>query len=541
MITIERPYVLLFLFFLIPIALFSYFKFKKIIKNLGILYLREDISAKKIYKGLRRSILLRTVFRIIAWIFGILAFSGISWGTRIIPVQKNGDAVCFVYDISYSMNAKDCPDGLSRLDAVKNYTYNLLSKMNGISISVVLAKGDGVLAIPLTDDFAAIELMIDSLSPLLMTSAGSSIGKGVLAAINSFPQNTPQAPHIWVFTDCDETDTSLISSFESATRFGYPVTIVGFGKKSETLVLAGDGKTNVKTALREDKIKEIINETNSKNHLKRKNLINNMELLNYIAADSESSGYQLLSQLSQKKTVGESYEIKKVERYGIFIFLAILFFIASYFVSELNIGRFFLKNSGSAAHLLMIVLPLLFISCDSGKASVLKGTWSWYQKEYQSATGDFLRVYYDNENTNLSNYASFGLAATYIMQEEYDAALTRLEQIKPNTEKKLKSNAFYNMGIIYNRKGELEKATEFFKKAILVDASNKEAKINLEFTMQQVESRKINSADKEMSKVNIEKNNSSLENAIFTLVKEEEQKQWKKVQANTKETNSVDY
>ena len=59
--------------------------------------------------------------------------------------------------------------------------------MNGVSASVVLAKGEGLTAIPLTDDYMMIEALLDVMSPKLMTVPGSSIGKGILKAKESFP------------------------------------------------------------------------------------------------------------------------------------------------------------------------------------------------------------------------------------------------------------------------------------------------------------------------------------------------------------------
>ena len=107
--------------------------------------------------------------------------------------------------------------------------------------------------------------------------------------------------------------------------------------------------------------------------------------------------------------------------------------------------------------------------------------------------------------------------------------------------KHLKSAKFYNEGIIASRKGDYDTATECFKKAILADSSNINAKINLEFTHQNIEKRSSKSAQSEMTAVNIEKNGQTLSNAVFTLIQQEEQKQWKKLQANTKESSSVDY
>ena len=197
--------------------------------------LREMISFR--YK---KSLFVRSAFIGMSFIMLLFAYADIHWGTYLVPVQKSGAAVSLVYDISNSMLAADCEGGLTRLDAACRYSKALLSKMNGVSASVVLAKGDGVAAIPLTDDYIMMESLLDVLSPRLMTVPGSSIGKGILKAKDTFPANYSNAGRIWVFTDGEETDSHLKTAVSECIKAGLPVSIIGFGKEAETPVLAGD-------------------------------------------------------------------------------------------------------------------------------------------------------------------------------------------------------------------------------------------------------------------------------------------------------------
>ena len=174
----------------------------------------------------------------------------------------------------------------------------------------------------------------------------------------------------------------------------------------------------------------------------------------------------------------------------------------------------------------------------------MNGVFNWYQKKYQTATANFLRSYNNSklsEDKILAEYCAYNLASTYIMQDELDAALIRLEQVSPEADEKLKSSAFYNAGIIANRRGDFSLAREYFKKAVLADSSNLNAKINLEFIQQQLETRNSKSAEKEMTSVNVEKNNNSMENAVFNLIQQEEKERWQKLQSNKKDSSVVDY
>lgn len=536
----ERPLALSAVLLVIPAALIYFIRYRHLIRSLGLLY--ADHLKDSQVKHLRSSLFTKFLLRSLAWIALVLAYVGISWGTQLVPVQKSGSAVAFVFDISYSMTATDGSESLSRMEAQRLFARELLARMDGVDVSIVLAKGDGIVAVPLTSDRGAIESILQSLSPTLMTASGSSLGKGVDAALASFPRNSPQACSIWLFTDGDETDSGLSQSVENAVRSGVSVSIIGFGSVKGREVLAGDGKTKVKTVLQEAKLKALTEEVNRRTSVVSHNAVS----AHYEAARSPSCAYRLLHSLSNESASGVfSYETQNVSHHAIFILLSIILFISSFIFSELNANFFAFKSSRQAAALLVVTSSLLCTSCSSGnKTSVLKGAWAWYQAKYQQATAAFLNAYSDSFGTEdliLRQYALFGLSATYLMQEEYDAAIDRIEQIAPDANPEVLSAAYYNAGIIANRRGDYKSAIELFKDAILAKPDNTNAKINLELSDVQLTSHQTQAAQREMIPVTENKEDSSLEKGIFNLIKENEEQQWKKMQSNKKDDSTLDY
>ena len=288
-INIERPnsfYGFIFLFLGIVIFIVRY---KHLIRNLSL----------DAYKRIKYTVFFRTLFISVAVTMFIFAYAGISWGGTVVPVQKSGRAVSFVFDISYSMMAKDTKNGKSRLEAAARYAETLMDSLNNASISVVLAKGDGTVAIPLTEDREVVRGLLANLSPELMTASGSSLGRGILAAIDSFPVQSSQAPYIWLFTDGEETDSSLLSSLNDAIKYGIPVTIIGFGSEKESEILSGDKKTTVKTALRSEAVKNIVSSVQVRNAKVKQNSIS------YIKAEDKGSAYSLLQNTSDDSVIGK--------------------------------------------------------------------------------------------------------------------------------------------------------------------------------------------------------------------------------------------
>lgn len=230
--TVVRPYAFYALFILAPVLTYYILRCKKILS-----------VYKENKKKFLSTIISRTACRVAAYILIVFAYADISWGTTIVPVKRSGNAVAFVFDISYSMEAQDAPGSMTRLTSAASYAQELLDRMEGTSVSVVLTKGEGLIAIPLTQDFQSVQTLLNMLTPELMATVGTNLGNGIEKAINSFPTQSSMAPHIWVFTDGDESSDNYIRALEHTVEKGIPLTVIGFGSERETEVLAGDRKT----------------------------------------------------------------------------------------------------------------------------------------------------------------------------------------------------------------------------------------------------------------------------------------------------------
>ncbi|MDE7227022.1 MAG: VWA domain-containing protein [Treponemataceae bacterium] len=535
MIRCAHPGAFLLLVPLIPALVFLFARTKRLFASLGSLHggtaVRRD----------RRALATKIMLRAVAWVGVVFACAGISWGKKIVPVQKSGDAVCFVFDISYSMNARDAVGGMTRLEAARQYAKALLGAMPAPSVSVVIAKGDGVLAVPLTEDLASVHTLLDVLSPELMTATGSRLGRGIAAAVTAFPPQSAQAAHVWVFTDGDETDGGLRSAVDDAVRYGIPVALIGFGSEPGADVTAGDGTTVVHTVLQAQKLRSCADRANEASAFPRRS---RGALAQYIPAAESGSAYRLLRTLSADGADGTAfaYESQDIDRRAFFLLFALICFVASFVVGEAGLSARSLRQS---AVLVACGLVPFVSSCNArGNAAVARGAWAWYQQKYPQATAIFLQVESDAraaQDDVLVQYAVFGLAATYLAQEEFAAADARLKHIAPDAPASLRSAAFYNEGVIAHQQGDNERAVECFKQAILADPANRDAKINLELCQSEAAMRQAQGAEKEMRQAGEGEDDSALEKGIFTLIKENEQNQWKKMQSNKKDDGGIDF
>lgn len=549
-ITCQRPYALYFLLLLIPAIIVSAVHCRRIVKNAGFLKLMKDSSAEM---GRMRHFSVMMISRLVsgclAWTMLVLAYSGISWGTYLEPVPKTGSSVAFVFDISYSMNVPDAPGGLTRLQAAANYASMMIPHIPSSSVSVILAKGEGVTVVPLTEDRAVIDSLLPSVSPALMSAGGSSLGKGVRAALKSFPETSGTANVIWVFTDGDETDGQLEGALSEALRKGVPVYIIGFGSESESRVLAGDGKTYVYTALRSDKIKRMCADVMSRNSRGQGDVIQ----VHYVDATEAGSALTLLEYIT--KAAGAdgdeaqnfvSYEVKPVQRYQFFLGLAIMFFALGFIVTEIDPEKIAMKFKRTAT--VSLVLSAFFLSsCSGGKISgaqtVLSSTWSWYQHKYNSAVAGFLLVAEDaafSGDSVMQQYALYDLGTTYLMQHENEAAVLRFLQIPDSAPSDILYALWYNRGIISYKEGDYENAADCFRRALKINGKKINAKINLELSTDKAEKEAKARENVLVSASELDRND-TMESSVFQRIKENDMKQWKNAERTEKSSSATDY
>ena len=538
---VERPWALYGILVLIPAIIYSVFAYKKTFMALSKSSKKRN-SAE--FRNIRRRILARLFLRSAAWCMMVFALAGFSWETVSTPTQKNGNAVAYVFDVSYSMTARDCPNNLTRMEASAAYASELLSRTPGVPSSAVIAKGNGVIAVPLTEDTEAIRSLLRSLSPKMMSSAGSSLGDGINAALKSFPKNISKAPVIWLFTDGEETDNALQNALAGALRKGASVVIVGFGEEREAEIYAGDGKTLVKTALRSDKIKEAVREANAKNLSGQGFRFIKGAEARFVDATEIGSAQKVLASLSSVSGGEEeatlAYELQNVDRHKLFIALGILLFALSFMASEFTLR-------GVRDALAISLVALCFSSCSSEfeeSKKILGAVWNWNQKKYTEAIADFsqsLALAQENGDETIKQYALYGLSVTYLMQNENNAAMEKINALSGSAPDKIRFASFYNSGIIAQRKGDYQKAAELFKNALLVDPTNVHAKVNLELSRNQQVQRAHESERQMTGADEISQEESDLQKSVFNRIREKDQQQWKNVQKEQKNSSALDY
>jgi Ca-activated chloride channel family protein len=196
----DQPRFLFLLFILIPIILLMMYRYVKQQKIfLRFLQKYNETEQSSWIRRLNSRYVSASFFFIIFLVCIIIALAGPRWGYRNVAEQRRGLDVVFAMDISRSMNAQDALP--SRLIRASLLAEELVKAHPGTRFAVAIAKGSGILAVPLTDDTEAVLACLRGLSSSAMTSQGSNIENLIRASLAAFQNSSPTQRRIILFSD----------------------------------------------------------------------------------------------------------------------------------------------------------------------------------------------------------------------------------------------------------------------------------------------------------------------------------------------------
>ncbi|HUX39007.1 MAG TPA: VWA domain-containing protein [Rectinemataceae bacterium] len=176
-----------------------------------------------------------------------LALSAPGWGRTSSLVERNGLEIALVVDVSRSMLAEDLPPQApggsgSRLSAALAFSRLAMTKAPGAAFSLVATKGSGLLLVPMTDDFDALETGLDWAGPGAMSEAGTDLGSGIDRALSSFSPLAGQGKLILLLSDGGDLSGRARAAALRAREGGARIIAVGFGGTTPVTVPGEDGR-----------------------------------------------------------------------------------------------------------------------------------------------------------------------------------------------------------------------------------------------------------------------------------------------------------
>jgi Ca-activated chloride channel homolog len=283
------------------------------------------ISSFSGYKNLFKFVLV-----IIAHSLLVIAAANPQVGTKMSEVKQTGIDVFILLDVSYSMMAEDIKP--NRLEKAKFQIANLIQKLRGDRIGLVIFSGEAYIQIPLTTDYSAANLFLSAVDVNSVPQPGTAIAAAINLASRSFDTLSTEKV-IVIISDGEDHEGDLDSAVKNALEKGIKIYTIGLGSPDGTPIPVFDSRGRMMGFKKDRAGNTVLTKLDE-------------ETLGQIAADGKGKYfrgtnyddyldriYKELSELEQTE-----YGVKKVtdyeDRFYYFLFPAILLLVFEFFVSD---------------------------------------------------------------------------------------------------------------------------------------------------------------------------------------------------------------
>lgn len=164
----------------------------------------------------------------------ILAVANPQVGTRMEDVKQEGIDIFIALDVSLSMKAEDVKP--NRLEKAKYEIRNLIGRLAGDRIGLIVFSGEAYTQFPLTTDYSAANLFLDAVDVETVPNPGTAIGAAVQQAVRSFNFEDPTAKVLVIITDGENNEGDAVAQSEDATKKGVLVYTIGMGSPEGAMI-----------------------------------------------------------------------------------------------------------------------------------------------------------------------------------------------------------------------------------------------------------------------------------------------------------------
>lgn len=157
----------------------------------------------------------------------VIALAGPLFGTRAEEVKAKGIDVIVALDVSNSMLCEDLVP--SRMEAARRAMSQLIDRLRGDRIGIVIFAGDAFVQLPLTADRSAARMFLSTLGPSSMNNQGTAIAAAIDLAHRGFDPESAAGRAIIVITDGEDHEGDAEDAAQRAAQAGITVHTVGMG------------------------------------------------------------------------------------------------------------------------------------------------------------------------------------------------------------------------------------------------------------------------------------------------------------------------
>ncbi len=151
-------------------------------------------------------------------------------GTKLETVKREGVDIVFAVDVSKSMLAEDIAP--NRLEKAKRLVSEIINQLASDRIGIIAYAGQAFPQLPITTDYGAAKMFLQSMNTDMLTSQGTAIDAAIELATTYYDDEEQTNRVLFIISDGeDHSEGATLDAVELATEEGIIVYTIGVGKE----------------------------------------------------------------------------------------------------------------------------------------------------------------------------------------------------------------------------------------------------------------------------------------------------------------------
>ncbi|WP_413670763.1 VWA domain-containing protein [Mucilaginibacter sp. Mucisp86] len=213
----------------IPLLLFIFLRVnwwkRKAIASLGnkevVMQLMPQVSFSRPW--------IKFIFFMLAYALVIIGIADPQLGSKTEEVKRKGADLMILLDVSNSMLAQDLAP--NRLENAKRALSQLIDKLHDDRIGIVVFAGQAYVQLPVTTDYAAAKLFLNTINTEMVPTQGTAIGAAINLGMQSFDFKNGTGKSMIIITDGENHEDDAVEAAKAALARNVTVNVVGVGSE----------------------------------------------------------------------------------------------------------------------------------------------------------------------------------------------------------------------------------------------------------------------------------------------------------------------
>lgn len=161
--------------------------------------------------------------------FGLLVIGAADpqLGSRMEEEKRKSADLMILLDVSNSMLSQDLAP--NRLESAKRALAQLIDNLHGDRIGLIVFAGDAYVQMPITTDYSAAKLFLNTINTNMVPTQGTAIGAAIDLGMKSFDFKNGTGKAMIIITDGENHEDDAVAAAKDAADKDVSVHVIGVG------------------------------------------------------------------------------------------------------------------------------------------------------------------------------------------------------------------------------------------------------------------------------------------------------------------------